>query len=81
MIRDELVDCLRGKVGKPISMRCVGGTLIGNFEKFIWDGEVPMLTGVKIDTFGKPFEPADIIEIKDASSCELAKLKLDALLI
>lgn len=66
MTRDELIDCLKGKEGKPVSIRHVGGILMGNFMGFIWDGEVPMITGVRLDTREEPFKPADIIEINDA---------------
>jgi len=66
MTRDELIDCLKGKEGKPISIRHTGGLLMGIFEKIIWDAGFPMITGVKLDTREEPFKPADIIEIKDA---------------
>lgn len=66
MTRDELIDCLRDKVGKPISIHHVGGTIMGNLEKLIWDSAVPVIKGVKIDTCDTTFNPDDIIEIKDA---------------
>jgi len=66
MTRDELVDCLRGKEGKPISIQHKGGTIMGNFEYLIWDSTVPVIKGVKIDTCDTTFNPDDIIEIKDA---------------
>lgn len=66
MTRDELIDCLKDKAGKPISIRHVGGTIMGNFETFVWDTSFPEIKGVKIDTCDTLFKPDDIIEIKDA---------------
>ncbi len=66
MTRDELIDCLKGKEGKPISIHHKGGTIMGNFEHLTWDSAVPIIKGVKIDTCDTLFKPADIVEIKDA---------------
>jgi len=66
MTRDVLIDCLRDKEGKPISIHHKGGTIMGNFEYLIWDTDVPVIKGVKIDTCDTSFKPDDIIEIKDA---------------
>jgi len=66
MTRDQLIDCLKGKEGQPISIRHTCGVIMGVFEKIIWDVNFPRITGVKLDVREEPFKPVDIIEINDA---------------
>lgn len=66
MTRDELIDCLKGKEGKPVAIRHTGGLLMGIFEQIIWDPGFPRIIGVKLDTREEPFNPTGIIEINDA---------------
>lgn len=66
MTRDKLVDCLKGREGKPISIRYADGEVMGLFEKIVWNTDAFTIRGVKIDTSEELFKPEDIIEIKDA---------------
>jgi len=66
MTRDKIVDCLRGKEGKPVSIRHEGGTLMGLLEKIVWNTDAFTIRGVKIDTREELFKPENIIEIKEA---------------
>lgn len=66
MTRDALIDCLKGKKGKPISIRHTYGILMGIFEKIVWSTDAFTIRGVKIDTNKELFKPEDIIEINDA---------------
>lgn len=66
MTRDQLVDCLRGKEGKPISIRHTGGIVMGVFEYIIWDTAFPDIKGIRLVDNDVPVRPSDIIEIHDA---------------
>lgn len=66
MTRDKLIDCLKGKEGKPISIHYTGGIIMGIFERIEWDTDGFTIRGIKIDTREDLFKPDDIIEINDA---------------
>ena len=66
MIRDQLIDCLKGKEGKPVSIRHAGGILMGIFKEIVWNTDGFTIRGIKLDTREEPFKPVDIIEINDA---------------
>lgn len=72
MTRDELIDCLRGKEGKPISIRHAGGILMGIFEEIVWNTDAFTIRGVKMATCKELFEPEDIVEINDSPGYTLA---------
>lgn len=72
MTRDELIDALKGKEGKPISIHHLGGTIMGIFEYLIWDTSFPDVKGIRLVDNDVLVKPANIVEIKDAPMYSVA---------